>query len=97
MHNEHNHDHDHEEEFEYDVIGIPLEDGTELNCIVIDIFDVEGEKYIALIPEDEIEDGDVILFKYAELSDEEVELTEIEEDEEFAKVSEAFSKLNDEE
>ncbi|MBL7575026.1 Protein of unknown function [Peptoniphilus asaccharolyticus DSM 20463] len=95
MHNEHNHD--HEEEFEYDVIGIPLEDGTELNCIVIDIFDVEGEKYIALIPEDEIEDGDVILFKYAELSDEEVELTEIEEDEEFTKVSEAFSKLNDEE
>ena len=57
MQNEHN----HEEEFEYDVIGIPLEDGTELNCIVIDIFDVEGENYIALIPEDEIEDGELIL------------------------------------
>lgn len=93
MQNEHN----HEEEFEYDVIGIPLEDGTELNCIVIDIFDVEGENYIALIPEGEIEDGELILFKYQELSEEEVELTEIEDDEEFAKVSETFSKLHDEE
>lgn len=94
---EHNHEHDHEEEFEYDVIAIPLEDGSELNCLVIDIFDVEGEKYISLIPEDDIEEGEVIIFKYQELSDEEVELTEIEDDEEFAKVSEVYNKLSEDE
>lgn len=86
-----------EEGFEYDVIAIPMEDGSELNCLVIDIFDVEGDQYISLIPEDDIEEGEVIIFKYQELDNEEVELTEIEDDEEFAKVSEVYSKLNDEE
>ncbi|WBW50732.1 DUF1292 domain-containing protein [Peptoniphilus equinus] len=93
----HDHEHEHEETYEYDVISIPMEDGGELDCVVIDTFEVDGGNYIALVAEDEVEDGDILLFKYEELEDEEIELVEIESEEEFDRVAEVFNQLGEDE
>ncbi|MGI5949102.1 DUF1292 domain-containing protein [Peptoniphilus sp.] len=94
---DHNHDHDHDHEEGYQTITLTLDDDSELVCIVIGIFECDGEEYIALVPEDE-EDGDeVYLYKYKELSEEEVQLDVIESDEEFERVSDMFDEIfNDE-
>ncbi|MET3617522.1 uncharacterized protein YrzB (UPF0473 family) [Peptoniphilus olsenii] len=93
---EHNHDHDHEQT--YQTITLTLDDNSELVCIVIGIFECDNNEYIALVPESE-EDGDeVLLYKYKEISEEEVELDVIESDEEFEKVTAKFDEIfNDEE
>ncbi len=59
------------------------------------IFDVEDKEYIALLPDDGTDD--VYLYGYKEISDEEFELIDIEDDDEFEKVSAAFSELEIEE
>lgn len=79
--------HDHEE---HEMIHITLDDDTILNCFIIGTFEVEDTSYIALLPE---EDGDVLLYRYHELEDEEIELSNIESEEEFNTVSEAFYEL----
>lgn len=98
---EHNHDHDHDcnhGEEGYQTITLTLDDGSELVCIVIGIFAAADREYIALVPENE-EDGDeVFLYRYKEISEEEVELDIIETDEEFETVSDTFNQIfNDEE
>lgn len=86
------HQHNHDEEG-YQTITLTLDDGSELVCIVIGIFASDDKKYIALVPENE-EDGDeVLLYRYKELSEEEVELDVIETDEEFEKVSDTFDEI----
>lgn len=86
-------DHDHEEE-EMDTITLTLDDDTELECAVLGVFDVEGiegKEYIALLP---VEDETVLIYEYSENGDE-VELTLIEDDDEFEKVSNAFYEYYD--
>lgn len=87
------HDHNHEEEVE--VIHLTLDDDTELVCYVVGVFEVEDLSYIALVPED---DERVLLYRYEEIGDE-IELSNIEDDDEFNTVSEAYYELfeNDEE
>ena len=99
---DHNHDHDcdcghdhhHHHEEEVEVIHLTLDDDTELICYVVGVFDVEDLSYIALVPED---DERVLLYRYEEIGDE-IELSNIEDDEEFNTVSEAYYELfeNDE-
>lgn len=85
----HDHDHDHED---IDIIYLTLDDDTELECEVLGIFEVEDKEYIALLPLDE-EDADVLLYQYEEINDEEFNLAQIEDEEEFELVSEAFNAL----
>ena len=92
------HDHDHDvEELGLETVTLTLDDDTELECAVIGIFDVEGiegNEYIALLPED---DETVLIYEYKELEDEEIELNTIEDDAEFEKVSAAFDSIFDDE
>lgn len=92
------HDHDHEgEELGLETLTLTLEDDTELECSVIGIFDVEGiegKEYIALLPED---DETVLIYEYKELENDEIELSTIEDDAEFDKVSATFDSMFDEE
>ena len=94
---EHDHDHDHvHEEMEMDTLTLTLDDDTELECGILGVFGVEelGDKeYIALLP---LEDETVLLYEYSEY-EEGIELTNIESDEEFEKVSNAFYELFEEE
>lgn len=99
---EHNHDgscgcgHDHNHEFEYDSITLSLDDGTEINCVVLDIFTVNDKDYIALGPDDEDEEeGNVFLYRYIQQEDGEPQLLNIEDDNEFDAVADAFEELLD--
>lgn len=85
----------HEEECdcENDTLIITLDDDTEVECNVIGIFEVDNKEYIALLP---IDEETVLLYGYSENEDN-VELTSIEDDDEFEAVTDAFFELyNDE-
>lgn len=98
---EHEHDNcgcgcDHDHDVQY--MTLQTEDGQELKCIVIGIFDVEeikGKEYIALVPEDSDE---ALIYEYivTEGSDG-FELNNIESDEEFEIVENAFMEMLDDE
>ena len=91
-----------EKEIEAPIITLTLEDDTEMECVVISVFPVDGIDYVALLPAEQLEDdndeeGELFLYRYKELADDEIELTNIETDEEFERVSEAFDQILDEE
>lgn len=86
-------------EIEAPVITLTLEDDTELECALLAVFPVDGQDYAAMIPVEQLddEDGEIFLYRYKELDGDEIEITNIEDDEEFEEVSEAFDALLDEE
>lgn len=90
-------DHDHEqEEMELETMFLTLDDDTEMECGILGVFEVEGideKQFIALLP---LEDETVLLYEYKEVG-EEIELSVIEEDALFDKVSAAFNELFEEE
>ena len=69
-----------------DYVDMVLDDGTELHCSVIAIFPVEGQQYIALLPDKVIEgyeEDDVFLYRYTEKEGDDVELGMIDSEEEY--------------
>lgn len=91
----HHHDHDHEhhdhEHQAHDIVTLELEDGTELSCPVIDLFDVEEKTYIALLhPVEET----VLIYQFFDYEDGSIELTVIEDEDEYTLVSKTFLELN---
>lgn len=97
------------EEEERMTVTLEYEDGTEEECIVMDIFSVEelGEQeYIALlsipggldqdIEDDEIE-AEIMLLRYEELEDGELNLEGIEDEQEAEIVQQAYEALVEEE
>lgn len=91
--------HDHEDMEDFEIITLTLDDDTELECAVLNIFDVEGVDYISLLPldEDDTEDKEVLLYRFIEISDEEIEIKMIESEEEFEKVAARYYEINSEE
>ncbi|WMJ75714.1 MULTISPECIES: DUF1292 domain-containing protein [unclassified Sedimentibacter] len=85
-------EHEHEEE----IMTITLEDGTEMECAIIAIFPVGEKDYIALLPLENQEDGEVFLYGFEEHEDGSFELLSIESDEEYEKVTTAFDEILDE-
>jgi uncharacterized protein YrzB (UPF0473 family) len=99
---EHNHGNDcgcgHDHEHEQDSITLSLDDGTELNCIVLEIFTVDNKDYIALQPEEgEAEEDNVFLYRFIQEGDDEPQLLNIDDDDEFEAVADAFEELLDSE
>ncbi|MDD5948541.1 MAG: DUF1292 domain-containing protein [Lachnospiraceae bacterium] len=88
-----------EKEIEAPVITLTLEDDTELECALLAVFPVNGQDYAAMIPVEQLddEDGEIFLYRYKELGNDELDITNIEDDAEFEEVSEAFDALLDEE
>ena len=78
-------------------VSITLEDDTVLECVVLNIFSAGDREYIAVMPEDDNDEGTVYLYRYSETEDGQPELTNIETDEEYEIVAEAFDELLDEE
>ena len=86
------------EDEEQDVITLEFDNGTEVECEIMGVFDVpafEGKEYIALIPDDDTDD--VYIYGYKEINEDEFELIDIEDDDEFEKVVEEFDKITAEE
>ncbi len=83
------------DEEEEDYITLEFEDGEEVTCTIVGVFDVNDKEYIALIPEDGTDD--VYLYGYKEIDEEEFELIDIEDDAEFEAVAAEFEALTAEE
>ena len=79
-------------------VTLTLDDGSQLECVVLTIFDAGEREYIALLPMDseETDEGEVYLYRYAEDADGNPNLENIESDEEYDIVAEAFDELLDE-
>lgn len=76
---------------EADVITLEFDDGAEIECEIMGVFDFQGKEYIALIPDDGSDD--VYIYGYKEVGDEEFELVDIEDDAEFEAVVAEFDKI----
>ncbi|MDO4327628.1 MAG: DUF1292 domain-containing protein [bacterium] len=85
-----------EEETEM-TVTITLADDTEMECVVLTIFEAGNREYIALLPMEgpEAEEGEVFLYRYSETEDGEPELENILSDEEYEIVADAFDELLD--
>ena len=80
-------------------VTLILDDGTELECAVLTIFPAGDNQYIALLPmkDGEVpEDGDVYLYRYEE-EDGQPNLANIEDDDEYEMVADAFDEFLDNE
>ena len=78
-------------------VTLTLDDGTELECVVLTIFEAGEKEYIALLPLDgrEAEDGEVYLYRYVEDINGNPDLANIDSDEEYEIVADAFDELLD--
>ena len=78
---------------EYEVISIPISDGTEREFAIIDTFEIRRKMYMAvsLVEEDEIKEG-VYIYRYYNAEDGDVIIEEIAEPEEYNKVVAAYEK-----
>lgn len=85
------------EENEEMTVTLTLDDDTELECVVLTIFEAGGKEYIALLPTEgeDADTGEVYLYRYGE-TDGEPELSNIEDDDEYEIVADAFDELLDE-
>ncbi|MBO5572923.1 MAG: DUF1292 domain-containing protein [Clostridium sp.] len=83
---------------EMDTVTVSLDDGRELECVVLAIYEAGEGQYIALLPEEEVdeEESTVFLYRYYEDENGEPQLDNIADDEEYNAASVAFNQiLND--
>lgn len=80
-------------------VTLTLENNEKLECAVLNIFEAEEKEYIALLPLDENgdnTDGQIYLYRFIDNGEEEEPgLENIEEDEEFDRVSAIFNEWLD--
>lgn len=75
-----------------DYIDIDFDDGTQGRCEVQGVFDLDGEEYIALLPEDGSDD--VYLYGYHEYEEDQTyELVDILDDDLFQRVSDRYDEV----
>lgn len=93
------HDHDHDgcgcggdHGHEHHSVTLALEDDTELDCPILDAFEINEQSYMALLhPVDET----VLLYRFFENEDETIDLETIDSDDEFDLVSKTFLSLQE--
>lgn len=78
---------------EYSSVTLSLDDGSECECTIIRIFSAGDNQYIALMPMEgeAFDNNEVYLYRYTEKGQEPI-LENIETDEEYEIVSEAFEE-----
>ena len=78
-------------------VTLTLDDDTEVECVVLTIFNAGEREYIALLPVEgaDSEEGEVQLYRYSETEDGEPTLDNIEDDDEYEVVADAFDELLD--
>ncbi len=78
-------------------VTLTLDDGSELECVVLTIFTAGERDYIALLPMEgpEAEEGEVYLYRYNETEDGQPDLENIEDDDEYEIVADAFDEMLD--
>ena len=81
-------------------VTLDMDDGTQVDCEIVTIFDVNDQDYIVLLPLDEDgeenEEGTVYIYRYFEDEDGNPSLENIQDDEEYEAIEERFDELLDE-
>ena len=77
-------------------VTLTLDDGSEVECVVLTIFEAGDRDYIALLPTEgaEADEGEVYLYRYTEINGT-PDIQNIESDEEYEIVADAFDELLD--
>ena len=83
-----------EMEEDVEIITLEFDEGEEVECEIMGVFDFNGKEYIALIPDNGTDD--VYIYGYKEIGEEEFEIVDIEDDAEFEAVAAEFDKIMDE-
>lgn len=92
---DHDHDHQHGDEFEEEVILLEDEDGVEHRFVLGDVITVEEKDYAILLPiDDELEEG--VIFRIDGEEGDQMVLADIDSDEEWQKVVNAYNAYMDE-
>ena len=80
-------------------VTLNMDDGTDVECLILTIFDIGEQDYIALLPLDEDgednEEGEVYIYRYFEDENGEPSLENITDDEESEAVTDRFDELLD--
>lgn len=76
------------------IVPLELDSGAVVNCHVIAIFDCEGINYIALLPEETTE---ILMFRYIELENDEIQIINIDSELEWERVVQYFDNMLEEE
>ena len=78
-------------------VTLTLDDDTEVKCVVLTIFTAGERDYIALLPMEgeDSEEGEVYLYRYSETEDGTPVLDNIEDDDEYEIVADAFDEMLD--
>ena len=80
-------------------VTLTMDDGSDVECEILTIFDAGDQDYIALLPLDDQdepnEDGEVFIYRYFEGPKGEPSLENIEDDEEYEAVADRFDELLD--
>ncbi len=77
-------------------VNLPLEDGTEIECEIVLIYEIEGQDYAALYPSSG-EPDELYFFRCSYDGSDNIEFEEIADEEEFKEVTEAFDSIMEEE
>lgn len=81
-------------------VTLDLDDGSQIECEILTIFDVNEQDYIALLPlpEDgsDEESDEVFIYRYFEDEEGNPSLENIEDDDEYEAVADRFDELLDE-
>jgi len=82
------------------VVTLDLDNGEELDCEILIIFDAGDQDYIALLPIDEhgtpLKEDEVLIYRYFENEDGSPYLDNIQSDEEYEVVAARFEEIQDE-
>ena len=82
------------------VVTVSMDDGTDVTCEILTIFDVGDQDYIVLLPLDDkgepSEDGEVYIYRYMEDETGAPSLDNIASDEEYEAVAKRFDELQEE-
>ena len=89
------------EELDDDVmVTVSMDDGTDVECEILTIFNIGEQDYIVLLPYDDQgklnEEGEVYIYRYFEDEEGNPSLDNIQSDEEYEIVADRFDELQDE-
>ncbi|MCI5742002.1 MAG: DUF1292 domain-containing protein [Lachnospiraceae bacterium] len=81
-------------------VTLSLDDGSEVECAILTIFELDEQNYIVLLPLDEDgnenAEGEVFIYRYFEDEEGNPSLENIDSDEEYEAVADRFDELLDE-
>lgn len=79
-------------------VTLDLDDGSQIECEILTIFEVNKRDYIALLPlaDDGEESEEVFIYRYSEDEEGNPSLENIEDDDEYEAVADRFDELLDE-